>query len=102
MPLIASVSTSVKIILDSMKNLYYWYWSNKIEVAKQSFFHCAGHLSRTRIAIKGVNNHLQISEHTKITNYDIVIAGSGNSLEIENDCSANGNHVSLTMGNEGD
>ncbi|MEC4885097.1 MAG: hypothetical protein SAL70_27830 [Scytonema sp. PMC 1070.18] len=66
------------------------------------FFNCCGDLSQTRIAIQGIDNRLEISEGTRICNYDIVIKGSGNSLEIENDCSANGNHVSLTMRNEGD
>ncbi|MBW4566497.1 MAG: hypothetical protein KME31_00340 [Tolypothrix carrinoi HA7290-LM1] len=83
-----------------MKN--YSHWSNKIEVAKQSVFQCAGHLLRTRITIQGVDNSLNIWENARILNYDIAIKGSGNSLEIESDCVANGNHVSLTMWNEGD
>lgn len=83
-----------------MKN--YYHWSNKIEVAKQSVFNCAGYLLRTRIAIQGVDNSLEISENVRLLNYDIAIKGSGNSLQIESDCVANGNHVSLTMWNEGD
>ncbi|MDJ0674323.1 MAG: hypothetical protein QNJ36_02795 [Calothrix sp. MO_167.B42] len=83
-----------------MKKLFSW--SNKIEVAKESIFKCAGNILRTRIFIKGVNNHLDIANNTKILNYDIVLKGSGNSLKFEHDCSANGNHVSLTMWEEGD
>jgi hypothetical protein len=83
-----------------MRNRYFWL--NKIEVAKESTFHCAANLLRTRIFIKGVNNRLDISENTNIVNYDIVIKGSDNSLNFENDCAADGNHISLTMWKEED
>jgi hypothetical protein len=65
-----------------MKN--YFTWLKKIEVAKESTV------------------HLEIPEDTNIINYDIVIKGSNNNLKFENDCDANGNHVSLTMWNNGD
>lgn len=80
----------------------YFTWLNKIEVAKESTFHCLGNLLRNRIAIKGVNNRIEIWENTKILNYDIVIKGSDNILKFETDCAANGNHVSLKMSKEGD
>lgn len=80
----------------------YFSWSNKVEVAKESILQCAGNILRTRIFVKGVNNYLGIGENTKILNYDIVLKGSGNSLKFEHDCSANGNHVSLTMWEEPD
>lgn len=83
-----------------MKNFFAWL--KKIEVAKESTFHCVGKILGTRIFIKGVNNHLEIAENTNILNYDIVIKGSDNSFKFENDCGANGNHVSLTMWKEGD
>ncbi|MBD2603568.1 hypothetical protein H6G81_03245 [Scytonema hofmannii FACHB-248] len=89
-----------EIFLDRMKN--YYHWSNKIEVAKESVFHCAGYILRTRIVIPKVDNSLNIAENAKILNYDIVIKGSGNSIEFQSDCVANGNHVSLTMWDEGD
>jgi hypothetical protein len=57
-----------------MKN--YYPWLNKIEIATESTFQCAGNLLRTRIFIKGVKNRLEISENTKILNYDIAIKGS--------------------------
>ena len=93
------MNSKLEVFLDKMKN--YYHWSNKIEVAKESVFQCAGYILRTRIAIQGVDNSLNISENARILNYDIVIKGSGNSLEIESDCIANGNHVSLTMWDEG-
>jgi hypothetical protein len=83
-----------------MKN--YFSWSNKIEVAKESIWQCTGNILRTRIFIKGVNNHLEISEKAKILNYDIVIKGSDNSLKFEDDCAANGNYECLTMWKEED
>jgi hypothetical protein len=89
-----------QFFLQSLKKKYLC--SNKIEVGKQSTFDCAGDLLQTRIAIQGVNNRLEISEGTRICNYDIAIKGSGNSLEVENDCFADGNHVGLTMRSEGD
>ncbi|MBD2195434.1 MULTISPECIES: hypothetical protein [Calothrix] len=72
-------------------------WLHKIEVSKESTFHCVGNILGTRIFIKGINNHLEISENTNILNYDIVIKGSDNCLKFDNDSGANGNHVSLTM-----
>lgn len=83
-----------------MKN--YYFWRNQIEVAKESTFLCLGDLLHTRIAVRGINNCLNISGKTKVTNYDIVIKGNDNILEIEDNCVANGNHTSLTIGNEED
>lgn len=94
------MNAKFQFFLNRLKN--YHHWSNKIEVAQQSVFDCTGHLLNIRILVKGVDNRLEISEQTRIFNYDIVIKGSGNSLEIENDCAANGNHIFLTMWNEGD
>ena len=80
----------------------YFSWSNKIEVAKESILQCTGNILQTRIFIKGANNHLDIADNTKILNYDIVLKGSDNSLKFEHDCSADGNHISLTMWKEPD
>jgi len=83
-----------------MKN--YFHWPNKIEVAKESIFKCVGNTLRTKIFIKGANNQIEISENTKILNYDIVLKGSNNSLKFADNLTANGNYVCLTMWKEED
>jgi hypothetical protein len=82
--------------------LNYFSWSNKIEVAKESLFQCAGNMSCTKIFIKGANNQLEISENAKILNYDIVLKGRDNILKFEHDLTANGNYECLTMWQEED
>lgn len=78
-----------------MKKLFFWF--NKIEVVKESTFHCVGKILGTRILIKGVDNHIEILENTNILNYDIVIKGKDNSFKFGKNCTANGNYVNLTM-----
>ncbi len=79
-------------LLRQLVNRYHW--ANRLEVAQQSVARIHCQLTRTRIAVQGQNNYLEVPDSSTLKHTDILVRGDENRFIIGERVYVDGNFAS--------